>query len=257
MKSIVYPLLFICLLAASCSSNLHIEVIEIKDYGQFFDTKRKSLFTLGHTTKVVFNGTNRLFIEARMSLTTKGIFDNTGKKVDEVITKQDTSYMVYVFEKGRKNGISYHLDSFKEKHGTVFNVDSIIKELSLDDQNNQILNMDLGRPNEVLREKQVVLEKFLLSKKKPSDPDSIYRYYDRGLRNIDFSFSKKLDRQKNSKLVKTLFIYNQTNVLERSKEYTIPRRVMETSMVRVNKDIDYLKEIFEKFQKDKKKQLNL
>ncbi|TCC88039.1 hypothetical protein EZ428_20160 [Pedobacter frigiditerrae] len=205
---------------------------------------------MGHTSKIAFSGDKRLLIEERASLTTKDILDNNGKKIDEIVTKEDISYVVYVYQKGSKNGLSYHLDSFRQEKGIVFNVDSIIKGLSLDQQ--PVLSIDLGKPIEVLKEKDVEIEKFLNSKKKPSDPDSIFRYYDRGLRNIDFSFSEKLDRQKNSKLVKTLFIYNQTNVLEGSKEYTTPRRVMETSMNRINQDVNLLKEVFLKFESDKK-----
>ncbi|MFI5450571.1 hypothetical protein ACHMWN_00265 [Pedobacter sp. UC225_61] len=183
-------------------------------------------------------------------MTTKDILDNTGKKIDNVVTKQDTSYIVHVFQKGSKNGLSYHLDSFKEEKGIVFNIDSLLQTLGLDKQNMLLLNLDLGKPDKVIKEKNVVIEKFSFTKKSASDPDSAYRYYDRRLRNVDFSFSERLDKQKNSKLVKTLFIYNQTSGIDGPKKYTIPRRVMGTSMARVNLNVDRIKEVFEKFRKE-------
>lgn len=246
--------IFFCLLLSLIDHSrpkADIIIIDIKDYGQFFDPTRKSIFTFGHNTSIATKGDVSLVIETQMASTTEYFLDSAGKQNHRIL-KEDSSYVYHVAQNGDRYGLSYHNHPVNKDSINIFSVDSLIENLGLDEKNKAVLNIDLGTPSSVLKEKNMMLQKYLYVKKSNSSPDSVYRYYDKSFQNVQFSFSKSLDSKYGSKLVKTLIIFNPVSSVQGLDTNRIPRRVMETSMTRnTTHEIDHINEIFTKFSKDR------
>jgi len=146
------------------------------------------------------------------------------------------------------------LNNFKKEKGKVFDIDSAKEELtlSLTDKDYETFNYELGNPAGVFKNGKILIEKFAIKKTGVDDIDSIYRYYNEGYKDIDFSFSKKLDQQKKSKLYKTLFVYNAIPKGINSTDVAIPRREFFRGMAKVSdKRTGIFNEIIEKFKEDR------
>ncbi|MGF1925035.1 MAG: hypothetical protein ACQUHE_12720 [Bacteroidia bacterium] len=248
------PIYFCLLLSIIDHSNrpkADIIIIDIKDCGQFFDPTRKSIFTFGLTTSIATKGDVSLVIETQMASTTEYFLDSAGQQNHKIL-KEDSSYVYHVSQNGDRYGLSYHNHPVNKDSNNIFSVDSLLESLGLDEKNKLVLNIDLGSPSKVLKEKDMMLQKFLFVKKSPSAPDSVYRYNDKNFKDVQFSFSKSLDSKYGSKLVKTLIIFNPVSSVQGLDTNRIPRRVMETSMTRnTTHKIDHINEIFTKFSKDR------
>ncbi|MCY1544836.1 hypothetical protein D9M68_807430 [compost metagenome] len=114
------------------------------------------------------------------------------------------------------------------------------------------LNYELGQPLETKKYGRKLMEKFAIKKISVFDVDSIYRYYDKELNDIEFSFSPGLDAKKKSKLYKTLFIQNPIPKGVYSPDFEIPRReaVYELILIKGEDPLKY-KKIIDRFKQDR------
>lgn len=206
-----------------------IQIVDVKFRAQYFLLQRNLLQDMGSNLKIVWKGENRIYMALRIRNKIKDIFDDNGNKIDQIVTKKDTSYFYYIIKKDAKEGLMYKEDS-KDNSGVVFKLDSMMKFLSIDSSSYKILELELNNPIEVVKHKEQKIEKYAFKKTSITDPDTIYRYYDRDLTNVDFTFSKLLDKKNNSKLVKTIFIFNQQPKAIAKTNEDIPKREMSWEM---------------------------
>jgi|KBSSwiStaDraftv2_1062776.scaffolds.fasta_scaffold758702_1 hypothetical protein len=120
----------------------------------------------------------------------------------------------------------------KAKHGFLFNsisdssrglkllVDSFLNNRAYASANFNIPSDSLFAKDQNKEEKFV--EKYHIKVHTDNYPDSIYYYFTNELKNIDYSFSQKLDTLKNMKLYKVRLLYNETFSL--SYQAIIPKR---------------------------------
>ena len=70
-----------------------------------------------------------------------------------------------------------------------------------------VYNLKLEKPTNIEKQStNIVVEKYYKKKLREGDSDSIYRYFDKRLIGINFSFSPLLNKEKKSKLFKSSFI---------------------------------------------------
>lgn len=141
-----------------------------------------------------------------------------GDSIDVHFTNPDTTFRYFVIKSNNHFGMKYEkLDS---KKGSRFSLDSLLKEIGIHPSMQDVFSMDLGKPKAIVqRNNHIQIYKYLNKKLAPSDPDSIYRFFNNNLNKIAFSYSPMLDKQHNSKLFRTSFIYlykksNSENVLK-------------------------------------------
>jgi hypothetical protein len=121
-----------------------------------------------------------------------------GSEPDMTIEK--ITYIYYVYKKGEKRGLSYDERSGKTKE---FSVDTLFIESNIGVDNEAGISMELGNPSEVKRQGNIWSERYY-NVKNEKRIDTVFRSYDDALKDFPFSISKKLDREKNSKLIKSL-----------------------------------------------------
>lgn len=119
--------------------------------------------------------------------------------------KPDTIFNFYVTEKNRSLGIRYN--SIDSSDGKIFAVDSLLKEHGIHSSMFGVYSLNLEKPSQILKLSQTItVKKYLNKKLVNSDPDSIYRYFDSSLKDIEFTYSRALDSIEKNKLVETCFI---------------------------------------------------
>jgi hypothetical protein len=246
MRFILISIFIIYYIGCSKEIKNKMQVIDVKSNGQFFNLEKMSLFNVGKKTRIIFKDNIEIYLSARVRFLKTNQIDING----EDIMKGDTSYIVYVITKGFKTGLKYSLDNFKTDKGVTFDFDSLKNGLGLTKENLGSLNLELGNPTEIIKGK-ITLEKFAIKKTSPTEPDSIYRYYDDSLNEVDFSFSRKLDNEHKKKLFKTSFIFNKITKGVALPNNEIPRRenVWQFSLINSENTKKYL-EIIEKFKLD-------
>ncbi|WP_410220188.1 hypothetical protein [Pedobacter sp.] len=169
--------------------------------------------------------------------------------IDLEFFNPDTTFRYFVAKNNSDFGIEY--DNNLNRKNKV-NMDSLLKEIGVHPSMFGAYKLDLGKPAKI--EKQttdIQIEKYLNKKLVEDDSDSIYRYFDKSLVEINFSFSPSLDKEKNSKLFKTSFIHtyndkkvNRKNIL-RSEFYSEFKRI---SIV----DPSFYISLIKKYEHDKK-----
>lgn len=185
-----------------------------------------------------------------------------GKVITEVIGDSIVNKMYpskeyitryFVVKNGAKTGLKY--DSLVTDLPRKFRLDSLLEMLTLNERNLKAFEIDLGKPAKVKIEdanNAVLIEQFF-AKTGSSTVDSIYRFYDKRLNDMDFSLSKKLDSTKRSKLHKISYIFLPTkdkngNLSDRRKLDIEIKKVMIEG-----EDKDKLIAIFNRFKNDSNK----
>lgn len=183
---------------------------------------------------------------------------NGNNIVNKLYPSNDTTYVYFVIKKGEAQGLKY--GSLAATKTTVFKMDSLENALGIFKENMKIFEVDLGKPKSIVNssvKKNLRVERYF-TKKYESDADSIYRYYDDNLIDIDFSFSNRLDKEKKSKLWRTDFIYLPKSVKNQKGELLkIPRTESLTFIEEI--DIKYnreLMDLFKRFIKDRSRYLD-
>lgn len=251
-KMRLFTLAYFFLLFSGCTvtkNHAPVDVLEISSGANAFNLDTKSIYNIGNDFRIVSKGDRRLYILSRVFMDTRPVRNDSGRVIGDKVVGTDTTYWVYASQKGKKHGIKYGLKSFRTDTGTIFSVDSLLTDLLIGPDNLKIFDQDIGKPIEVLRKGNVLTEKYVMNKY----VDTIYRFYNKDLKDIDFSFSKRLDEEHQSKLYKTLYINNPFPKGTILPDQEVPRREIfyEVKQLR-NNDVKTFEEIFEKFGKDGK-----
>lgn len=168
--------------------------------------------------------------------------------INRVYPTKDTITNYFVVKDEAKEGLRY--DSVYTPRR--FRLDSLLEMLSINESNKKGFESDLGQPSRIKTEgpnNEILIEQYF-TKTDKSDVDSIYRFYDNRLRDIGFSFSRKLDMQRNSKLYKISHILLPTMSANGSftsrSEMTIEIKKVKLK----HQEQDKLIEVFNRFEKD-------
>lgn len=215
-------------------------------HSELFNLERKTVDTFRKRTKIAFYKDLRMCVVPIIKLQP---LNSIVEKDTVTFVSKDTTYISFVFRKTDKFGLSYTFDNFKNEKGKIFKVDSLLQDLTLREQDLKSLSTDFGEIIETVENDGARVEKILVKKLSPQDPDSIFRYYNKDLEGIDFTFSKDLDKKNNSKLYKTLFIFNPINKGLLSND-GIPSRQIYYEMYKIIDKPQIYKDIFIKFIKD-------
>ncbi len=224
-------------------------VSEAKAYRESGD-----VFNIDNSLRIAFYKEYRIHVYPRITQYNKEVKDATGKTIDEVAYRLDTTYTYIVSMKGNNLGLKYSSLIDPNSRGKRFNLDSLNRANGLYSSNFKVYNAPrLGDPIEVIRNDggKVILERFLVPKEKNNYPDSIYRYYDETLKEIDFSFIPELDQKHNSKLVRVSMVFNP--IAKGLYAIAIPRRESFWEMKEIyEKNPGAYLQLIERFKKDSK-----
>lgn len=233
------------LLVGACSSQRKLKVIQFLTvertfYGTSVDSDSSS-FKIAH-----YNNWTLYEVQSiKGNVTTEFVGDSI---VNKMYPSKDFITRYFVIKNGAKTGIKY--DSLVTALPRKFRLDSLLEMLTINEGNLKGFGMDQGKPTKVKIEgaNDIVLIEQYFAKEGTSTIDSIYRYYDKRLNDIGFSFSKKLDSEKKSKLHKISYIFlpNKNGALSNRSE--IDFEIKKVSVER--KDQKKLSEVFNRFKND-------
>ncbi|MDQ7949560.1 MAG: hypothetical protein REI78_13310 [Pedobacter sp.] len=240
-----------CGLGCSISNKDHIVIFEFSDNFRTFKPNAQIEEDNG-TYKIIYFKKYVMYelSSIRYNVKTKVV---NGEEINEMYPSTDTINSYFILEKEKNNGLKY--DSISVLSPKPFDRDSLIKTLVIDKENLAIFNLDLGKPEKVIRnpnDPKIWVEYYYNGGGKNSD--SIYRYYDDRLAHIDFSFSDSLDRKHKSKLVRTDFIHlPRKEKGSDGKEIIKPRTEMITSitLIKTTNEEKY-RNLFNRFEADSK-----
>ncbi len=159
-----------------------------------------------------------------------------GNIVDGVMTNGEKRYTHFVFRQGEKTGVYFNnrsgtmksslvgVDTFLLAHGyaTDFKTDSLKLVESM--------RLDKG---------DSVLEKYIIpNKHNEFEFDSLYCYFSKSMKNIDYSLSKSLDSIRATKLYKVRLMYD--DLISPTQHIHVPKREFVFKIVRdtINNDAD-------------------
>lgn len=167
--------------------------------------------------------------------------------IDLVFSSPDTTFKYYIVKNDEDMGMQYDNDLNKVKQ---FSLDSLLKENGLHLSMFGVYQLRLTKPDKIEDYGNIKIEKYFKKKLAEGDSDSIYRYFDKKLSNINFSYSPFLDKKAKSKLFKTSFI----NIY---KPGEMKNNVIRTELYSEFKEVnilnqDFLEKIVKKYQHDKK-----
>jgi hypothetical protein len=227
--------------------------------GEFFGGEKKSpskysIIKFEKNVRIVFKDNDRLYLVPKIKIYTKDVLNEKGQVIDNIVVKQDTVMLIYAMMSGNKKGLLYTLENFRNEAPTFFEAEETVQDLTISNDDLKTFSYQLGTPSQVIKKNSEMVQKFAIKKTSIADADSIYRFYDSKLNDIVFSFSEQLDKENESKLFKTVFVYGKISKEKSMVNLEIPRRETVYKIKRIyNFDIDLYKEIFEKFSTDIKK----
>lgn len=253
MKKYLFCILFLSVLL-SCSTktlNNNIVLIEVVSDAQYFEIKEQKIKYIGSVTKIAFKENLKMYILLRKNYQTKDVYDDKKNTMTSTVVKVDTSFLYYVIKNGSKIGLVYGKSSENKFTGKIFQLDTLLKYQAMDSENYKGLSLDIGNPIETIKiNNNKKIEKYLYNKTKKSDPDSIYRYYDRNFKQLDFTFSNSLDKKEMSKLIRIQLVYNPMYDLINNNNTYIPRREINWLIRKGDYSNEILLKYFKKFMKD-------
>lgn len=209
------------------------------------------------SARIIFYEDIEVYIQPEQHLNLKYIKNAKDQIVDEQVSSIDITHVVLIREKGQPIGLQYSLDQKFDEQIISFNADSLWQTLSFHSNSLKNFDMDLGRPIKVFvsgnKKKEIYAMHLGIGQ-----VDSIYRFYDKNLKDIPYSFSMKNDKINKSKLYKIIGIANEIPKGIAQNDMAIPRREFyhEMKIVLNDKKINIYKELIQRFKDDSKK-LNL
>lgn len=209
MKQAFYLFIAVALLI-SCSFKIQpkVKVFEIASFGEVFMPGQKTIAVLENNIKIADLGDYRLYITPYIKTKSKLTFDDDDNVIDQKLISTDTTYEVLAINRNEKKGLRYTLENFRNEKGKVMGIDTFMEEVELTEATFKTFDYDLGVPASVTKNGTKKIERFGHQKVNYAEADSIYRYYDSDLQDINFSFSERLDKENGSKLYKTTFVFN-------------------------------------------------
>ncbi|MFD0939391.1 hypothetical protein [Pedobacter boryungensis] len=250
MKQYVICFLFSILISCGIKNKRQnkIKILELTSSGEVYAMKDKAIRNINNSFKIVFKKNLKIYVCLYIKLHLKNILDKNGQVINDKVVGADTLYRFFVTRKGEKYGLKYNLETFETEKGTYFSVDSLLSDLLIGPADLKHFDTDLGKPTYVQKKGKVIVEAFAVHQ---SNLDTIYRYYDSDLMDFDFSFSKRLDEQKKSKLFKTIFVFNSISKGSGISNPEIPRTEIFYEINKVkDKNVEKYEKIFNKYEKE-------
>lgn len=200
---ICFFLLLICLYSCKGGFEEDYEVITLRNSFDFTVEKGKPNYKDSLDVQVVTDGELKLFIiPMRHTTINQSIKETNGKK-------KVTNFVTYSYnfiEKGKEFGLRY--DSLSAESGKRIKADSILTSLNIAPRD-QEQNSDVsGKLVHSLYNKEngtLVEEKYAGTQK---GLDSLYRFFDYSMKDVNFSLSPELDKKYGTKLVRITFLNN-------------------------------------------------
>ena len=257
LSLIIFILLFTGCVSEQQNNPPAIKVISVNTkVFTFFTNGKKDDF--GQEIKVAFFKDYILFEKPVLhhKTQTSSIDLSKAKDGDTIIdnsepdmTIEKITHQYYVFKKGGKKGVFYDEDRGKTEE---FSVDTLFIESNLGKENEDGISSELGNPIEVKKQGKRRSEKYY-NLKKEIGIDTVLRFYDDALKDIPFSISKKLDRERNSKLTKSVQIVTPPSSIQ-VKEFTPFKVQFLTQMALITErcsksQLEKFKIYFDKYQK--------
>ncbi len=166
------------------------------------------------------------------------------------MTIEKITYLYYVYKVGDKKGLLYDEYTGKTKS---FSLDTLYTHSNLGQENEESINLSLGKPNEVKKQGKKWTEKYY-NFKDVKGLDTVFRVYDDALKDFPFSISKKLDQEKNSKLIKSLQIVKMPPSVETKRIISLKLEILtEIELVTqktTKQQLEKFAKYFEKYQQD-------
>lgn len=145
--------------------------------------------------------------------------DRDGNEISETVPKEWTSFGYVIYHKNQP--FVFRFDSLKAENPKKESIDTFLI-------NNTFKNVPFyqGDKDSLVQSgivNHVLIEKYLCKDKKDATyPDTNIYYYKPGFKNIDYSFSTKMDSIRKMKLFKVEYIYNES---PQANGVMMPKRV--------------------------------
>lgn len=168
---------------------------------------------------------------------------------------KDTLFNYFLTKKGMDKVLMY--EALDSKNYIIINRDSLLRKFNINEENLETLSFDLGVPNQTIRNKKtnvIEIEHFVEKNPQESYADTTSRYYNIKLKDIDFSYSPALDKEKKSKLAITRFIYLPRRTKQKDGKFEMSPYIEDSSMMRETrtKREDIYLALIERFKRDSK-----
>lgn len=163
-----------------------------------------------------------------------------------LVPSTDTVYTYYVIENKKKNGIKYN--SLNSSKGDKFKLDSLLQRKNIGYSRLKIFSIDLGKPYKVDKKNGKISEVYLDSVKQGM-VDTIYRFFDKDLNDLEFSFSKSLDKKMRSKLYKIKLVQLNTDTAKRQHFIKRTEVIDEVRRIKIRNAAEVLG-LFKRFEMD-------
>ena len=182
-------------------------------------------------------------------------FKKSGKSESTDIDITDKSgvktYRYFVIKKGSQNGLLF----VEKQLPQVLEYKKFLGSEGLNFADLSFFQLNLGVPDKIERNKltnDIEIEKFGNKIKGDEEPDSLYRYYDKSLNSVSFSFNPAFDEKAKSKLWKIGLMYKIPKKITKSE--TIQRKESYWKIEKSNsKDDDNFLKIFNQFIAEREK----
>jgi hypothetical protein len=186
---------------------------------------------------------------------------DTPRVIDDILTvisrvSKDTLFNYYVTKAGSEKVWMY--ESLESKTQTIIRRDSLLKLFNVNPLNLGYLDLNLEQTHKKISSQKannIKAEYFIDDHPKDETyADTIIRYYDTKFNDISFSYSPRLDKEKQSKLVLTRFITLPRKVMHNNGEEEITPYMEDSSIIRETKTkrSDIYMALIKRFEKDSK-----
>lgn len=246
MNKIILGFLFLIIIGCQMVNRNGFVVVDLVTTMDMNVDKGRPNYKETFSTKVISYGNlDAYIIGSERQHTIYELQQKTGE-IKERRAPNDTVYTYYIVEKGKQYGLKF--DSLSAKAGIRFDIDSLNQSINLGKQNREVFTRNGDSLTYSLHDPKtgkLLIEKYVQN---TNEYDSIYRYYDYEMRDIEYAISPVLDRRAKSKLIKIGYITNPKLVdgsLMNREEFSI-------SLRRSTFDkLDQLKKLFELFEKER------
>ena len=255
MKINTFILFILFIHLSTCAEKSNLVIIDVASSGMGFQPDRK-MVTLRTSARIVFNNDIEIYIQPEQHLHLEDVKNSNGD-IDEKVKSIDTLYKVFAKKKNQEKGIEYDLETIETSKDITFDADSLWKTLSFHYTRYPDYSKDKGKLIKTVRKDNIKVDHYSL-KFEIGGIDSVYKYYDKNMMNIPFSFSKRLDSLNKSKLFKVFLISNEIPKGVALPDMAVPRREFyhEMKVVKDTSNIKLYRSIIERFKRDSKR-LNL
>lgn len=246
------------LLSSCLTQKEELIIIDVSSSGMGFQPDRR-MITLKASARIIFNNDIQLYIQPEHRLHLENVKNSGGELIDEKVKSIDTLHKVFVRKKNQARGIEYELETIEKSKEKSFDADSLWETLSFDKNRfkNSDYSKDRGRLVGNTEKDNIKIDQYVLPFE-IGGIDSIYKFYDKSMKYIPYSFSKRLDSLNNSKLFKILLISNEIPKGVALPDTAVPRREFyhQMKLVKDTRNTKLYKGIIERFKKDSQR-LNL